>query len=99
MAEAQMHQSNVGQWMGFILGVFGLGVSGFCIYTGHDAAGATLGGTTLIGLVSVFVAGKTEILQSLARKHPRSSEGNEANALESKRQVQARQREDASPPP
>jgi uncharacterized membrane protein len=78
----QCHQSSVGQWMGFVLGVLGLSIGGVCIYAGHDAAGATLGGATLVGLVSVFVAGKTEIFRSLAQKHPRTkpSEGGEASA-------------------
>ena len=91
---AQMSQSNLGQWMGFVLGAVGLGVSGFCIYTGHDAAGATLGGTTLVGLVSVFVAGKTELWRSLLQKRPRTPEDNEADTLEAKRQIKVREKSD-----
>lgn len=40
-----------------VIGVVGLLVGGFCIYTGHDAAGATLAGTTLGSLVGTFVYG------------------------------------------
>ena len=80
--------------MGFTLGLFGLGVSGFCIYTGHDTAGATLGGTTLIGLVSVFVAGKTEIIKSLLEKRFSSgSENSEANSVAADRQLKVKKSE------
>ena len=92
---SQNFQSGIGQWMGFALGLFGLGVSGFCIYTGHDAAG----GTTLIGLVSVFVAGKTEIIKSLLEKRPQlsGSENSEVNSVEADRQLGIRKRETLSP--
>lgn len=40
-----------------VIGVVALSIAGFCIYTGHDTAGATLGGTTLGSLVGTFVYG------------------------------------------
>lgn len=42
---------------GLVIGVAGLSIAGFCIYTGHDTAGATLGGTTLGSLVWTFIYG------------------------------------------
>ncbi|MGO8761567.1 MAG: DUF2335 domain-containing protein [Desulfobaccales bacterium] len=40
-----------------IIGVVGLSIAGFCVYTGHDTAGAALGGTTLVSLVGTFIYG------------------------------------------
>ena len=51
-------QSGNGRKFGFVIAIFGLLLSGFLIYTGHDTAGTILGGTDLIALVSVFVYGK-----------------------------------------
>lgn len=54
----ELQQGDRGQHYGFIIAIFGLLLSGFLIYTGHDTAGTILGGTDLIALVSVFVYGK-----------------------------------------
>ena len=78
----QLAESSRGQWFGFILGVLGLGLGGFCVYNGHDAAGATLGGATLIGLVSVFVAGKAQMAESLKQKRPDFSQAPEPRLME-----------------
>lgn len=50
-------RSLLGIISGLVIGVAGLLIAGFCIYTGHDTAGATLGGTTLGSLVWTFVYG------------------------------------------
>lgn len=42
---------------GLAIGVVGLSIAGFCIYSSHDTAGAALGGTTLVSLVGTFVYG------------------------------------------
>lgn len=39
------------------IGIFGLSVAGYCVYSGHDVAGGALGGTTLVSLVSTFIYG------------------------------------------
>ena len=88
--KSQLSQSSTGQWMGFVLGALGLSLGGFCIYTGHDVAGAALSGLTLTGLVSVFVAGKTELIQSLVRKTPRAQDETEAGIVQANRQVDVR---------
>jgi uncharacterized membrane protein len=41
----------------WFIGVFGLSVAGFCIYTGHDLAGGVIGGASLASLVSTFIYG------------------------------------------
>lgn len=58
-----------GQLFGLAIAILGLSISGICIYFGHDLAGAALGGTTLVGLVSVFGIGKTIQYKSLQKKN------------------------------
>ena len=43
---------------GGFIGIIGLCIAGLCIYTGHDKAGMTLGGGTLVALVGPFVYGE-----------------------------------------
>jgi uncharacterized membrane protein len=45
---------------GWFLGTLGLLVAGFCIYTGHDAAGGAIGGVSLCSLVGTFIYGTHE---------------------------------------
>jgi uncharacterized membrane protein len=45
---------------GWFIGVLGLLVAGFCIYTGHDVAGGTIGGVSLASLVGTFIYGTRE---------------------------------------
>ncbi|MGA7562996.1 MAG: DUF2335 domain-containing protein [Desulfobaccales bacterium] len=45
---------------GGFIGIIGLCIAGLCIYTGHDKAGMTLGGGTLVALVGPFVYGTRE---------------------------------------
>jgi hypothetical protein len=45
---------------GWFFGTLGLLVAGFCIYTGHDAAGGAIGGVSLCSLVGTFVYGTRE---------------------------------------
>jgi uncharacterized membrane protein len=42
---------------GGFIGIIGLCIAGFCVYTGHDNAGMALGGGTLVALVGPFVYG------------------------------------------
>jgi uncharacterized membrane protein len=49
------------------IGITGLLIAGFCIYNGHDTAGAALGGTTLVSLVGVFIYGTRQ--RRIEREH------------------------------
>ncbi|MGA2053342.1 MAG: DUF2335 domain-containing protein [Opitutales bacterium] len=70
---SQQNQSGRGQFLAFGIGIFGLGVAGVCIYAGHDAAGAALGGSTLVSLVWAFLKGKTEQKRDLQDKNKQPS--------------------------
>lgn len=47
-----------GQIFGFIIAIIGIGAAVFLAYLGHDTVGGILGGSTVLGLVTVFVLGK-----------------------------------------
>ncbi|AEB08495.1 DUF2335 domain-containing protein [Desulfobacca acetoxidans] len=59
--------SLLGILAGWFLGTLGLLTSGLCIYSGHDAAGATIGGISLASLVGTFIYGTRE--RRLEREH------------------------------
>lgn len=50
----------VGTVFGLVIGLFGLSVAGYCIYTGHDWAGAVIGGATLASMVGSFIYGSSK---------------------------------------
>jgi uncharacterized membrane protein len=56
----ESRNSLLGIIMGGFIGIFGLAVAGMCIYAGHDNAGMTLGGATLVSLVVPFIYGTRE---------------------------------------
>lgn len=43
---------------GAIVAIVGLIVAGYLVYSGHDWAGAVVGGATLVAIVTVLVTGK-----------------------------------------
>lgn len=45
---------------GLAIGIFGLSVAGYCIYSGHDWAGAVIGGATLASMVGSFIYGSSK---------------------------------------
>ena len=47
-----------GQWFGLIVALLGLSVAAFALWLGYEAAASILGGTTLLGMVAVFVTGQ-----------------------------------------
>jgi hypothetical protein len=49
---------------GFLIGVVGLGVATYLAMQGHDAVAGVIGGTTVVGLVSVFVVGQVKATPS-----------------------------------
>jgi hypothetical protein len=55
---SEIEQRNRGQNYGLIIGLAGFGTSIVLGYLGHPGAAATVGGVTLVSLVSIFVLGK-----------------------------------------
>lgn len=53
-------EAKLGQVFGFVLGALGLIGSVFVSILGSGWAGSALGGTTVLGLVAVFVVGRTK---------------------------------------
>lgn len=51
-------EARFGQMLAFGLGAIGLVCGTICVLKGHDAAGAALGGATLVALVGVFLKGR-----------------------------------------
>lgn len=49
----------VGLFLALCIGVSGLGAAYFIAIAGHETAASIIGGTTLVGLVSAFIAGKS----------------------------------------
>jgi type IV secretory pathway TrbD component len=45
---------------GFLIGIIGLGVSAYLAMHGHDWVAGVIGGSTVLGLVSVFVIGQVK---------------------------------------
>jgi uncharacterized membrane protein len=70
VVRSQQRQSGTGQVFGFIIGLTGLVLAYLAIAAGHDAAGATIGGATLLGMVTVFVTGKVAQKKNLQQKRP-----------------------------
>lgn len=54
----QLFQSKLGQIFGLIIAVVCISVGAFLVMNGHETAGIILFGSTLIGLVTIFVIGK-----------------------------------------
>lgn len=65
---AQLKESGVGQWMGFIICFLFLGVSAALILSGHDVSGTILGTVDIVALVSLFVLGKRSQKEDLSEK-------------------------------
>jgi len=66
----QVKQSGRGQIFGFIIALVGIGSSIFLAMNGFQIVATTLGGTTVIGLVTVFVYGKRTQKKELEKKKP-----------------------------
>ncbi len=64
---SQQQQSARGQTYGLIIGLAGILTGAILSFLGHDV----VGGTTVTGLVSVFVIGKSQQNKNLAEKQPR----------------------------
>lgn len=55
---SQLSQSKKGQIFGFIIAVLLIGSSVFLAISGYEGLAKVLGGTTILGLVAIFVTGK-----------------------------------------
>lgn len=64
----QFNQSSAGQWIAAILAISFLGGSVYLGINGHDVLAGTLGGTTIIALVTVFITGKNSMQNSTKEK-------------------------------
>jgi uncharacterized membrane protein len=65
---SQLLESRLGQIFGFVLGLTGLSLGSWVAVAGQPWAGASIAGTTLIGLVGVFVYGRKKQRQNLKEK-------------------------------
>jgi uncharacterized membrane protein len=55
---SDVDQRKRGQWFGFVIGTIALLASIYAIFKGQEKAAMVIGGTTVVGLVSVFVLGR-----------------------------------------
>ena len=60
LAALDAHRSEVrlGQWLGFGIGLASLAAAIIALVLGHPATAGVIGGTTVVGLVAVFVTGR-----------------------------------------
>lgn len=68
---SQLEQSNRGQYFGLIVALAGLGSAVYLGATGHDWLAGTIGGVTLVSMVTAFIVGKSEQRSNLKKKDPK----------------------------
>lgn len=56
--EIEANERRLGQILGFFIGSMALSLSAASLFLGHPAAASIIGGTTVVGLVAVFVTGR-----------------------------------------
>ncbi len=66
--ESQTRQSERGQLIAGVLALVLIGAGAAAFLTGHDGVAGTIFGVTVVGLVTVFLIGKTEQQKNLAGK-------------------------------
>lgn len=54
----ELRERRLGQICGLGIGVAALGTAALALFLGHETAATVIGGTTVVGLVSVFVIGR-----------------------------------------
>lgn len=64
----QLNQSGIGQILAFLVSLGCIGASSWLAVEGHDAVAGVIGGTTVVGLVSVFIYGKVAQQKDLKEK-------------------------------
>ena len=67
----QIRQSGRGQIFGFLIALFSLGLSTVLAFNGFEILASTIGGSTVLGLVTVFVIGKKTQKKDLEGKQPK----------------------------
>lgn len=68
VVSSQINQSSRGQWLGFIIGIVGLGLATLLAVIGHEMIAGIFGTTTIVGLTAVFVIGKRAQEKDLREK-------------------------------
>jgi uncharacterized membrane protein len=68
----QIKQSGRGQIFGFITAILCLGLSTALALLGHEITASIIGGTTVLGLVTIFVVGKKEQQRDVQQKKKKS---------------------------
>ena len=66
----QQRLASRGQVFGLIIGLAALAASVGCVFAGSPAVGGVIGGTTVVGLVTAFVLGKSHQKDDLSKKRP-----------------------------
>lgn len=64
----QLLQSNIGQFLAFLIGLAAIGGGVYCVTTGHEIGGSILGVGGLTGLVTAFIQGRKRQTINLAQK-------------------------------
>jgi len=64
----QQWQSTLGQYFALFVTVFGLSISAWAIFTGHDGAGGTIGVATISSVAYAFITGRNQQKADLKAK-------------------------------
>jgi uncharacterized membrane protein len=67
---SQQRQGERGQNYGLLIGIFGISVGAALSFFGHEAVGGVIAGTTVTGLVTAFLIGKSQQNSDLTAKKP-----------------------------
>lgn len=67
---SQLSQSRTGQFLAAGLGVVCVTAATFLSMYGHEAVAGVLGGTTVLGLVTTFIVGRSSQKEDLEKKKP-----------------------------
>lgn len=65
---SQLKESERGQWLAFSVAILCIAATTAVTFGGYPTVGCVLGGTTVVGLVTVFVVGKREQKRDLKSK-------------------------------
>ena len=68
VVNSQLIESRTGQFLGFIIALVCIGSAVWLAQNNHDGVAGILAGTTLVGLVAIFVVGKKEQRADLKNK-------------------------------
>lgn len=60
MLASDIKEASRGQFFGFLIGIFTICAGVLCVYLNHPVTGGLIGGGGVIGLVSVFIMGRSK---------------------------------------